>query len=196
MAILSRRNFLGSLPLLVTATVRPRTAWGDISLSFNVISYGPLGVSVDIPIGSLFSIGKKLFISFFEDGGDVYDCFDSSSIPIPPSPPRFVVVVHPEVALNGRVIRMRYGKAVQRDRLVFSSGRSFLIQNDGRLVFENMPFKGYVLLHYDETLSVWDESGVIVLVVAKKEESTFILRRKSAGGEAAIRAITEKCHAS
>ncbi len=52
--------------LAVLITVFPtQRALGDVSVSFNVISYGPFSVGTDVPIGSILKGATEIFLSLF-----------------------------------------------------------------------------------------------------------------------------------
>ncbi len=182
--------------LAVLITVFPtQRALGDVSVSFNVISYGPFSVGIDVPIGSILKGASEFFLSLFGGSGNVYDGFRDAT-GSSPLPPPFVVTIRPEDYLNGRVIRMTYSTIVKDDDLVLACGLSLRIESDGKLRFQRPTFKGYARLDYNGTLSVWNESDTIVLVVTRRDQSTFILQRKSAEGETVINLLFGQCDAS
>jgi hypothetical protein len=167
----------------------PGPAHGSVGISFDILSVGPLSFGVDIaledalPLAALFFAGKILFSFFSGDSGagsNVYSAsYSSENIPSTPVMVTSRVTVNKDDHLHGDPIRMKYGDFVHGNRINLARGAYLEIADDGKLAFKNSPFSGYAYIHYDHSLSVWDDQGNPVLVVVPKGEQTVILQEKS-----------------
>ena len=160
----------------------PRPAEGrGLGLSFDVFSVGPLSIALDISLrgGPLSALGGILFAgeaiaSFFDYGGASASYPDGTH----QVQARFRISISPRDNIPGDVLEIKYSDVFQDRRIDLQSGYLDL-QEDGRMVFQESSFEGYIYLQYDKTLTVWDEEDNPILVITPNEGRTLFLCEKS-----------------
>lgn len=173
----------------VTLFTLPSPAHGGVGISFDIFSVGPLSFGVDLaleeafPLAALFIVGKALF-SFFSsdsrDSGDSYSAsYPSGGLSSAPVIVTSRVTIDRDDHLHGEPIRIKYNELIHDNRINLPRGGCLEISDDGKMIFRNSSFSGYAYIHYNHTLSVWDDKGTPVLVVVPQGDQTLILQEKS-----------------
>ena len=168
----------------------PVQAHAFISLSFDIISFGPFSLGIDIPIaGALGLLGMGLIagavISFFS-GSSGSGCSYAASYPNAPPPTRHVRVSmtpgdhYQGDALRAKLIQKKVG-INEYSRIYLSDNKGYLEieEKTGKMIFREAGFEGYMYLHNTPSLSVWDSQDNPVLVFTVNEDKLLIIQEKS-----------------
>ncbi len=176
----------------------PVQAQAFIDLSFDILSFGPFSIGIGIPLkGVLPLLGAALVvgvaISFFSRGSSsgYYAALYSGSAP--PTTRHVKVTISPEDHYKGTPLRIRLNhyQVFDENNRIPLHGKGYLkVQYDtGRMVFKGADFEGYMLFHYDRSLTVWDAEDNPVLVLTLNEKKFLIIQEKSASGSGAIKLL-------
>lgn len=164
----------------------PSSGDAFIGLSFDIISFGPLSLGIDVFSlgggGVLGLIGGALLVGAvvaFFSGGSSHAYSASYSGQTEPVITHVRVTVDPEDHYRGEPLRIKFNDVIQDSRLRLPEGGWLEVMDDGKMVFKNTAFDGYALLHYDRTLSVWDAQGVVHAVLTVNQDRLLVLQEKT-----------------
>ncbi|OQX14739.1 MAG: hypothetical protein BWK80_41565 [Desulfobacteraceae bacterium IS3] len=175
----------------LTVLMIPFQAQAFLDLSFDILSFGPFSIGIGIPLrGLLPLLGAGLLvgaaISFFSGIGSSRGSYAASYPNSEPLTRHVKVTISSDEHYKGEPLRIRLNHhrvLDEKDRIPLHSGGWLEIQYDtGRMVFRGTDFEGYVLFHYNRSLSVWDRQDNPVLVLTLNEDKLLILQEKSAKG--------------
>lgn len=169
---MGRRFIVLVLCVTLTLSSPPLSAF-DFGLSVEIASWGPVSLSVPIPVRGAAAIvgglivGGAALIAYFSDRGSSGSSYWASYPGAESLPParRVTVRLEADDRIPGPALRARFPKAFDEwDRLALKKG--FLrLQRDGRMVFEGAGFEGYAEIHADETFAVWEATGKPVVLL-------------------------------
>lgn len=178
--------------------ILPAQSYALIGLSFDLFSFGPFSVGIDLPLkGVLGLVGGFLLagavISYFSGGsGSSY----SASYRNAPPPTRHVKVkIEPDEHFKGQPLRvhLNYHKLLhQRNRIPLPEKGYLQVDFEtGKMVFHGVDFEGYMYFHYNRSLTVWDDQDnpMLVLTTFQEEENRerlLILQEKSQKAEKVV----------
>lgn len=168
-----------------------------LDFSFDILSVGPFSLEKTIKgstaseiFGGLALAG--MVISFFSkpDRGNKsressrryytsysndynYHTSECYTPPKPkPLPKRITVEIDPNDHMEKRPFRMKYHDILDaNDQIALTHGGYLQLQDDGKMVFNETNFEGYMYLHYNKTLSVWDNEDNPILVLSIDDEN-------------------------
>lgn len=150
---------------------------GGLGLSFDIISVGPISLGVGIPVragglvllGGAFLVGKLVTSFFGRSSRRSYRASHPTG-----EVTSFRVTISPDDNMPADVMEIKFADVFRERRLDLPRGY-VAIQDDGRMVFHDAGFEGYMYLQYDRTLTVWDTSDNPVVVITRHGEGTLLL---------------------
>jgi len=169
--------------------ILPIQAQAGIGLSFDLISFGPFSIGIDIPLAPALALvgvvaAGAALISFFSRGSGGYSYAASHPSGEPPTT-HVRVTVNPEDHYKGDALRIRlkHHKVIDDNHRIALPKKGFLeVQYDtGKMVFRGVEFDGYMYFHYNRSLTVWDNQNNPILVLTRDDDNSklLILQEKS-----------------
>jgi hypothetical protein len=179
------------IALLLQKEVRSEFGFG---FGFDIFSWGPFSLEIGVSLPAAILFGSALLL------GEVSSFSDSShtnhysasyepprSNPEPRPEPKKVklkietIEIRSSDVVNRNTLRIIYRHNLdENDNILLGESNGYLsLQEDGRMVFKNSPFQGYLYLHNDNKISVFDQRGNPVLIVKPKGKNrvAVLLRR-------------------
>jgi len=176
----------------------PAQTQAFLDLSFDILSFGPFSIGIGIPLkGVLPLLGAALVvgaaISFFSRGSSSGYYAASYSGSAPPPTRHVKVTISPKDHYKGvpLKIRLNHYKVLDEENRILLHGKGYLkVQYDsGRMIFKGADFEGYMLFHYNRSLTVWDTEDNPVLVLTLNEKKLLIIQEKSASGARVVQLL-------
>jgi len=175
----------------------PAQSQAFLGLSFDILSFGPFSLGIDIPLkGALPLFGGILLagavISYFSrnGGGSSYAASYPNAAPLTW---HVKVTINPEDHYKEMPLRIRLNhyKVLDDNNRIPLNGNGYLeVQyKTGKMAFRDADFEGYMLFHYDRSLSVWDTQDNLVLVLTLDEKKLMIIQEKSASGSEVLQLL-------
>lgn len=183
------------------------------NLSFDILSFGPLSLEVDLlsfrrKAGFLGLLGSSLsgsvFRTFFPENPPTLPTVQGSQIarkaPLipqralqgttssPPSP-LFRFIIHPEKYYPRLALCAKFNDVIHSWRLELPGSAFMELREDGRMVFRNSPFRGHAFLHYNRCISIWDPDGNIVCVVTGDRGNLLVIQENSSRAALAVKVL-------
>lgn len=162
---------------------KKNTLWQK--LSYKVVSVGSFSLKIGPKIvGSvipgrwrwrlLLWVGEKV-LDYFLDSDKGTSGY-TTSYSTPAKPPQ-VIKVDIEAPIPYDVLKYRLDSLLNSKVIKLKNGGSLNVEQDGKMVFSGMPVKGYIYLHYDRTLSIWNSDGKIRMLVFLKDDKIHFARK-------------------
>jgi hypothetical protein len=154
-------------------------------LSYKVVSVGKFSLNIGPKIVDsliptrwrwrlLLWAGEKV-LDYFLDSDNGSSGYATSYSP-PAKPPQ-VIKVDIKAPIPYDVLKYRLNSLLNSKVIKLENGGSLNVEQDGKMVFSGMPVKGYIYLHYDRTMSIWNSDGMIRMLVFFKEGKIHFARK-------------------
>ena len=176
----------------------PAQSQAFLGLSFDILSFGPFSLGIDIPLKRLFPIvGVALMagavISYFSRSSGGGSSYAASYPNAEPLTRHVKVTINPEDHYKEMPLRIRLNhyKVLDDNNRIPLNGNGYLeVQYEtGKMLFRDTDFEGYMLFHYDRSVSVWDTQDNPVLVLTLDEKKLMIIQEKSASGSEVLQLL-------
>ncbi|MDM8556384.1 hypothetical protein QUF75_16800 [Desulfococcaceae bacterium HSG7] len=175
----------------------PAQSQAFLGLSFDILSFGPFSLGIDIPLkralpllGAISLVGAVISYFSRSGGGSSYAASYPNAAPLT----RHVkLTINPEDHYKKMPLRIRLNhyKVLDDNNRIPLNGNGYLeVQYEtGKMIFRDADFEGYMLFHYDRSLSVWDTQDNPVLVLTLDEKKLMIIQEKSASGSEVLQLL-------
>lgn len=167
------------LALLIAPATQARP---NVGLSIEVFSWGPVSLSVGTPlrgagalIGGLALVGSAVAYLVRGRGTSSYHAEFSGAT----SSDRFSISIRPDDRVSANVMRIRYHDVILNNRVSLVGGGYLSLEDDGRLVFRDSAFAGYLSKQHDGTIAVCTNDHRLVLALVPRNETSILLLEKS-----------------
>lgn len=101
-----------------------------------------------------------------------------------PPTPVTTVRIDTDQVMTGDVFGLKFSDLISDGKIRLSSEGYLVVQPDGKLVFRNFGFNGYMLYHYNKSLSIWRDEGGQPLIVFRMGENNRLEVLKEQSTEA------------
>lgn len=123
---------------------------------------------------------------------------ESVSYPVkyePPKPPEPTIIarIDADQVMKGDVFSLKFSDLISEGKILLSGGAYMIVESDGKLVFHNFGFEGYMLYHYNKSLSIWRSDGGQPLIVFRMGENNRleVLKEQSSEATEILRKLLE-----
>jgi hypothetical protein len=175
-----RRKTTLSIVCIVLCLMIPVQAQALIDIGFDILSVGPLSVGIGLPLrgGALGLLGAAALIGaaiciFSDDGYSAY-------YPGPRQPviTKVRVTIEPDEYYPGDPLRIKFHDIIRDDRIWLPMGEYLEVQDDGNMLFRETDFNGYARLHYNRSLTIWDQDDTLLMVLTVNEGRLIVVQKK------------------
>ena len=185
-----RRKTALSIVSILLCLMVPVQAQALIDIGFDILSAGPFSVGVGIPLrGALGLFGAAALIGaaicFFSDDG--YSAYYPG--PRPPVITKVRVTIEPDEHYPGDPLRIKFRDIIRDDRIWLPAGGYLEVQDNGNMVFRNTDFNGYARLHYNRSLTIWDQEDTLMMVLTISEGRLIVVQKKLMESERLLKVL-------
>ncbi len=179
----------------------PMQSRAKVGISFDILSIGPFSIGIKVPMSGVLKLLTgtiaitEVLVSYFSPinkGSNTHAyiaSYPEENGSHKSKKTNFHFTIEPDEYMKGKPLRIKYHDIIVDDKILLSKG--FLsIEDDGKMVFNGVDFKGYMHLHYNKKLSVWDEQNNLLLVLAIEDgHKILILQEESSSVSHVLKAI-------
>lgn len=155
------------------------TTYSHAFLSIEILSFGPF--SLELSLNSTASIllgvaaiGYTLFSGFFSSA---HSYSGNSTYVEPVIETKHSIIINISDPRKKNSLELLLRDIIQDDKILLTDKGYLEIAEDGKMIFRNTRFHGYMFLHYDKSLTVWNEKNEVLLVVKRKDDKLYFLQR-------------------
>ncbi len=186
-----RRKTAVSIVCILLCLLIPVQAQALIDIGFDILSVGPFSIGFGIPLrgGVLGLLGLGALV-----GGVICflsgDGFSASySGPRQPIITKVRVTIDPDEHYPGEPLRIKFHDIIIDDKIPLPMGGYLEVRDDGNMVFRGTDFEGYARLHYNRSLTVWDNEDTLLMVLTIDDGRLIVVQKKLMGSDRLLKLL-------